>query len=163
MHVHVRTHLCILACIGAVNPTCQGQIRHLAVQEFVTCPSNLCPRRTDAIRSVERRGIGRNFLLSKENPEIKVPRCCRGHVRLNHIVWEFSLVPARHAIVRFLTLKKLFAKDITVELEGVYGHEAFSAVKKWHNPFINGNHPERRPMVGKTAAKRSLRLSTGPD
>jgi hypothetical protein len=38
----------------------------------------------------------------------------------------------QHAIVRFLILERLSARDITAELEGVYGHEALSlsAVKK---------------------------------
>jgi hypothetical protein len=39
-----------------------------------------------------------------------------------------------------LTLKKLFDRDITSELEGVYIHEAvsFLTVKKWRNRFVNG-------------------------
>jgi hypothetical protein len=47
---------------------------------------------------------------------------------------------AQRAVVRFLTLQKLSARDITAELEGVYGHEALSlpAVKKWRTRFVNG-------------------------
>jgi hypothetical protein len=30
------------------------------------------------------------------------------------------------AVVHFLTLKKLSARDIAAEMEGVYGHEALS-------------------------------------
>jgi transposase len=46
----------------------------------------------------------------------------------------------QRAVVRFLTLKKLSARDITAELEGVYEHEALSlsAVKKWCKRFVNG-------------------------
>jgi hypothetical protein len=46
----------------------------------------------------------------------------------------------QRAAVRFSTLKKLSARDITVELEGVYGHEALSlsAVKKRRKRFANG-------------------------
>jgi hypothetical protein len=62
------------------------------------------------------------------------------------------------AIVRFLTLKKLPARDIKVELEGVRGYEALSfggeevrqVVRQWEN------HPGRWPTVEKTALKRSL-------
>jgi hypothetical protein len=44
------------------------------------------------------------------------------------------------SVVRFFTLKKLFAKDIRAELEEVYGHEALCllAVKKWCKRFANG-------------------------
>jgi hypothetical protein len=46
----------------------------------------------------------------------------------------------QRAVVRFLTLKKLSAKDITAELEGVDGHEALclSAVRKWRKRLANG-------------------------
>jgi hypothetical protein len=45
----------------------------------------------------------------------------------------------QRAAVRFLTLKKVSAIDITVELEGVHGREALSlsAVKKWRKRFVN--------------------------
>jgi transposase len=45
----------------------------------------------------------------------------------------------QRAVVRFLTLKKLSARDIMAELEGEYGHEALSlsAVKKWRKRFVN--------------------------
>jgi hypothetical protein len=38
----------------------------------------------------------------------------------------------QRAVVRFLTLKKLSARDITAELEGMYGYEVLSllAVRK---------------------------------
>jgi hypothetical protein len=44
------------------------------------------------------------------------------------------------AIVRFLTLKKLFAWDMMAELERVHGSKALSlsAVKKWRKRFANG-------------------------
>jgi hypothetical protein len=44
------------------------------------------------------------------------------------------------AVVRFLILKRLSARDITAELVGVYGHAALSlsAVKKWRKRFVNG-------------------------
>jgi transposase len=56
------------------------------------------------------------------------------------MVWEFLLVMEQRAVVRFLTLRKLSARDITAKLEGVYGHEALSllAVKKWRKRFVNG-------------------------
>jgi transposase len=43
-------------------------------------------------------------------------------------------------VFRSLIFKKLSARDIAFELEGVYGHEALSrsAVKKWCKRFING-------------------------
>jgi hypothetical protein len=46
----------------------------------------------------------------------------------------------QRAVVRFLTLKKLSARDIIADLEGVYGHEALSlsAMKKWRKRFVNG-------------------------
>jgi hypothetical protein len=46
----------------------------------------------------------------------------------------------QHAVVLFLTLKKLSAGDIMAELEGMYEHQAFSlsAVKKWRKRFVNG-------------------------
>jgi transposase len=46
----------------------------------------------------------------------------------------------QRAVVQFLTLKKLSARDVTGELGGVYGHEVFSlsAVKKWRKRFANG-------------------------
>jgi hypothetical protein len=46
----------------------------------------------------------------------------------------------RRAAVQFLTLKKLSARDITTELKGAYGREAFSllAVRKWRRRFVNG-------------------------
>jgi hypothetical protein len=64
---------------------------------------------------------------------------------VKYIVWESSLVVAQHVVVRFLTLKKLSARDITAELEGVYGHEVLSfggeevaqTVRQWEN------HPGR--------------------
>jgi hypothetical protein len=42
-------------------------------------------------------------------------------------------------VVQFLTLKKLSARDITAELEGMYGHEALSlsAAKKFRKQFVN--------------------------
>jgi hypothetical protein len=49
-------------------------------------------------------------------------------------------VMEQRVVVRFLIRKKLSARDIKEELEGVYGHEALSlsAVKKWRPTFING-------------------------
>jgi hypothetical protein len=46
---------------------------------------------------------------------------------------------AQLAVVRFLTLKKWSARDITAELERVYGHKALSlsAVKKLRERFVN--------------------------
>jgi hypothetical protein len=46
----------------------------------------------------------------------------------------------QRAIVRFLTPKKLSARDIMAELEGVYGHEALSlsVVKKGRKRFVSG-------------------------
>jgi hypothetical protein len=46
----------------------------------------------------------------------------------------------QRAVVRFLTLKKLSAMDITAILEGVYEHEAvvFSALKKWCKWCVGG-------------------------
>jgi hypothetical protein len=35
-------------------------------------------------------------------------------------------VMEQRTVLRFLTLKKLSARDITIELEGVYGYEALS-------------------------------------
>jgi transposase len=45
----------------------------------------------------------------------------------------------QRTVVRFLTLKKLSAGDITIELEEVYGHEALSlsAVNNWCKRFMN--------------------------
>jgi hypothetical protein len=54
-----------------------------------------------------------------------------------------------------LTFKKSSARDITAELEEVYGHEALSlsAVKKWGKWFVNDriileddSRPERPPQ-----------------
>jgi hypothetical protein len=44
------------------------------------------------------------------------------------------------AVVRFFTAKKLFARGIRAELEGVDGYEALclSAVEKWRRRFANG-------------------------
>jgi hypothetical protein len=88
---------------------------------------------------LEGTGIGHNFLLSK-NPEIKVPRCSKGHGFLKYIVWEPSLLMEQRKVVRFLTLKKLSARDFTDELKKVYGHEVFSlsAMKKGPERSING-------------------------
>jgi hypothetical protein len=46
----------------------------------------------------------------------------------------------QRAVVRSLTLKKLSARDITAELERVYGHEALSqsAMKKCRKRFVKG-------------------------
>jgi hypothetical protein len=51
----------------------------------------------------------------------------------------------QRAAIQLLTLKKLSAKDITAELEGVYGHEALSlsVVKKWRKQFVNRESPEK--------------------
>jgi hypothetical protein len=54
-------------------------------------------------------------------------------------------VRKRRAVIQFLTLKKLSARDITAELNAMYKHEAFSfgseevaeAVCQWEN------HPGR--------------------
>jgi hypothetical protein len=45
----------------------------------------------------------------------------------------------RRVVVQILTLKNLSAKDITTELEGLYGHEvlSLSTVKKWRKRFVN--------------------------
>jgi hypothetical protein len=85
---------------------------------------------------LERTGIDRNFLLSQKNPEIKVSRHCRGHARLKYIVGESSLVMEQRGVVRFLIFKKLAARDITAELEGMYGHEALSPST---NAILNGS------------------------
>jgi hypothetical protein len=47
------------------------------------------------------------------------------------------------AVVQVLTLKKLFVRNVTAELEGVCGHEALSlwAVKKWRERFVDGRIP----------------------
>jgi hypothetical protein len=71
------------------------------VTKFVTCHFNPWLKRTDGIRSSEQTGIGRNFLLSKQIPEIKVPRGCRGHVRLKYVVWDSLLVMEQHAVAQF--------------------------------------------------------------
>jgi hypothetical protein len=46
----------------------------------------------------------------------------------------------QRAVVRFLTIQKLFAKGIRAELDGVYGHEVIclSAVKKWRKRLAIG-------------------------
>jgi hypothetical protein len=46
----------------------------------------------------------------------------------------------QRTVVRFLTLKKLSARDFTAELKKVYGHEALSlsAVKNAREHFVNG-------------------------
>jgi hypothetical protein len=71
----------------------------------------------------------------------------------------------QRAIVRFFTLKKLSAKDIRAELEGVFGHEvlSLSAVKKWPKRFANGRNnleadprPERRPQSDLCGSVRTL-------
>jgi hypothetical protein len=131
------------------------------VQKFVPCPSNSYLRAADGIRSLQRIGIGRNFLLVKNNPEIKVPRRCRGHVRLKYIVRESLLVMDQRTVVRFLTLKTLSARDITAELEEVYGHEALSlsVVKKWCKRFVNGRITlEGDPWSGRPPRSDLLRI-----
>jgi transposase len=58
----------------------------------------------------------------------------------------------QHPFVRFLALKNLSVRDITAELEGMYGHEALSlsAVKKWRKRFINGRRTlEDDPRSGR--------------
>jgi hypothetical protein len=46
----------------------------------------------------------------------------------------------QHPLVRFLILKELSARDITIESEAVYGHETLSRsmAKKGHKRFMNG-------------------------
>jgi hypothetical protein len=46
----------------------------------------------------------------------------------------------QRAIVRFLTFKKLSARDITAELEGISGREALFllAFKVWRKRAVNG-------------------------
>jgi hypothetical protein len=80
------------------------------------------------------------LLAVTKNFETKVSRCCRDHAHLKYIVWESSLVMEQRVLVQSLTLKKLSARDVTAELEGLYGHEALalSAVKKWRKRFVNG-------------------------
>jgi hypothetical protein len=113
--------------------------RYTGAHKFVICPFNPCLRRTDRIRSLERTSIGWNFLVSKKNPEIKVPRRCRCHRSLEYIVWEPSLVMGQSAVLRFLTLKKLSARDIRAKLDTMFSHRALclSAMKKWHKRFVN--------------------------
>jgi hypothetical protein len=59
------------------------------------------------------------LLASKKNPEIKVPRGCRGYVCLKYSVWESSLVMEQRSVFRFWTVKELSTRDITAELKGV--------------------------------------------
>jgi hypothetical protein len=66
------------------------------------------------------------LLVLEKNPEVKVRRRGRGYARLKYIVWESSFVMQQRAVVRFLILKKLSAREITAELEGLYGYEALS-------------------------------------
>jgi hypothetical protein len=49
-------------------------------------------------------------------------------------------VMEQRAFVRFFTLKKLSARDVTPELEGEHGPDGFSlsAVKKWRKRFVTG-------------------------
>jgi hypothetical protein len=47
------------------------------------------------------KSIARIFLPSKKNPERKVRRRRKGHVRLRYIVWGSSLVMEKRAMVRF--------------------------------------------------------------
>jgi hypothetical protein len=49
-------------------------------------------------------------------------------------------VMEQRSVIRFLTLKKLFARDITDELEGMDGHEApsLSAAKNGRTELVNG-------------------------
>jgi hypothetical protein len=76
----------------------------------------------------------------KKNPERKVPQHCRDYPSFKYIVWESSLMMAQSAVVRFLTVNKLSARDITAELKGLYGPESLSlsAVKKWRRQFVHG-------------------------
>jgi transposase len=71
----------------------------------------------------------------------------------------------QRALIRFLTLKKLSARDVTAELEGVYGREllSFSVVKKWCKQFANGRitlkgdpRPRRSPGSDLCEALRAL-------
>jgi hypothetical protein len=107
---------------------------------------------------LERTDIGRNFLLLKKDPEIKEPKHYRDHVHSNYGVWTCSIVMGQRAVIRFLTFKKLPARDIAAELEGVYEHEALSfggeEVAQAVHPCEN--HPGRRLTVRKTASKPSL-------
>jgi hypothetical protein len=94
--------------------------------------------RRDSIIGTNR--YGPEFLDIKKNSEIKVSRRFKGHAGPKYIVWESSLVTEHRAVTRFLIFKELPARDITAELEGMHGHEAFSlsAVKKWRKRFVNG-------------------------
>jgi hypothetical protein len=76
---------------------------------------------------------------------------CDG-VCLKYPAWQFADLMEQRAVVRFLTLKKLSAKDVRTEFEAVYGHQAFSlsAVKKWRKHFANRSIPlGDDPMSGR--------------
>jgi hypothetical protein len=56
----------------------------------------------------------------------KVPIRCGANVRADYSASESAVRLGQHAVVRFLTLKKLSGKDIATELEKVYGLETLS-------------------------------------
>jgi hypothetical protein len=69
----------------------------------------------------------------------------------------------QRAAVGFLALKKLSAKGIRTDLEGVYGHEALclSAVKKRRKRFTNGIITLKyEPRSGRPHRAISLNLCT---
>jgi hypothetical protein len=49
-----------------------------------------------------------------------------GDVRLTNPIWDSSSLIEQPAVVRFVTLMNISAKDIRPELEELYGHEALS-------------------------------------
>jgi hypothetical protein len=74
----------------------------------------------------------------------------------------------QRAFVRFLTLKKLSAREIMTQLQSVYGHKAFSlpGVKKLGKRFVNGRitledgaRSERPPRIAcRDGARRGTLL-----
>jgi hypothetical protein len=84
--------------------------------------------------------IDRNFMLPKRILRSMSQDATVVMYVQKNIVSESSLMMEQRAIGQFLILKKLSARDITADLEGLYRHEALSlsAMKKWRMRFVNG-------------------------
>jgi hypothetical protein len=100
-------------------------------------------------------GINRywpKFLAISKDPEVKVPRRCRGHVRLKYIDLGVLASDEQCVVILFLTVKQLSAMDITAEADGVYRHKtlSFVVVKKRRKRFVNGRITlEDDPQLGR--------------
>jgi hypothetical protein len=123
----------------------------LGVQQFVTCHSHPYLRRADGMRSLERTGIVRNFLLAKKNPEIKKTKTlerswtfiiyCLGALASDRAACSHSINDSQEDV----------REGYHGRIRGCVRHEvlSLSAVKKWRKRVNGGTTLEDDPRSGR--------------